>query len=270
VQGEIFQDLLVDWTPPLAIVRINRPEARNACQAQTLKELRDVLVRAGMDGSIRAIVLSGVGKHAFCAGADLKEMASLPSNIAIRERMEGWWNLIDTLRAMRKPLIAAVRGFAVGGGTEIALSCHIVIASESAKFGLPEIKRGHISGAGGTVHLPRRIGSGPAAYYLLTGDDISAREAERFGFVAKVVSDEQLDTQALAVARHLATLSPVALAGIIETIVHGFGATLEEANALERKVCAAIRGSDDFNEGLKAFVEKREPRYGGSASHGSQ
>lgn len=270
MEGETFQDLLVDWTAPLAIVRINRPEARNACRAQTLKELGDVLVRAGADGSIRTIVLSGVGKHAFCAGADLKEMASLPSNLAIRERMEGWWNLIDTLRSVRKPVIAAVRGFAVGGGTEIALACHIVIASESAKFGLPEIKRGHISGAGGTVHLPRRIGSGPAAYYLLTGDDISARDAERFGLVAKVVPDEQLETQALAVARHLATLSPLALAGIIETVVHGFDAPLEEANELERKVCAAIRGSDDFNEGLKAFVEKREPRYGGAASKRSR
>jgi enoyl-CoA hydratase/carnithine racemase len=257
------QDILIERTPPALTIRINRPAVRNACRAQTLIELNDALRSAAADESVRCVILAGAGDKAFCAGADLKEMALRPSSAPVREIMSGWWDLIDNLRALRKPVIAAVRGYAVGGGTEIVLACHITIAADTARFGLSEIRSGHIPGAAGTVLLPRQIGYGPAAYYLLTGDEIPARDAERFGLVSRIVPDGEVEDVAQALAARLAKLSPAALSGLIVTLVEGRGLPIPQAIDLERKVCADIRGTADFAEGLRSFVEKREPRYGG-------
>lgn len=260
--SESYRDILVARDGPVVTIRINRPAARNACRAQTLDELCAALAAAGEDAEVGAIVVAGAGDKAFSAGADLKEMAAVPESASIQERMRGWWALLDILEAMRKPLIAAVQGYAVGGGTEIALACHIVIAAESARFGLPEILRGHIPGAGGTVNLPRHIGRGPGLYYLLTGDDIPADVALRVGLAAQVVPDAALEKTALALARRLADHAPAAVAATIESVVRGSGLSKADALQLERDLCARIRGSEDFWEGFHAFVEKRPARYG--------
>jgi enoyl-CoA hydratase len=258
------QDILIERTPAAVTIRINRPEVRNACRTRTLAEIIDALRNAAEDRSAPCIILAGAGDKAFCAGADLKEMAARPASAPVREIMSGWWTLIDELRALRKPLIAAVRGFAVGGGTEIVLACHMTIAGESARFGLSEIRSGHIPGAGGTVLLPRQIGYGPAAYHLLTGDEIAAPDAERLGLVSRVVPDSEVDDAAQALAERLARLSPAALSGIITSLVEGRGLPIPQAIEVERRVCAAIRGTADFAEGLRSFVEKRAPRYRGA------
>lgn len=262
-------DIRIDRHEATVILRIDRPEVRNACRAQTLAELNAAIRAAGADPTIRVLILSAVGDRAFCAGADLREMEAAPSSEAVRGLMAGWWDLIENLRSLRKPVIAAVRGHAVGGGTEIVLACHITLAAPTAQFGLSEIRHGHLPGAGGTAFLPRQIGYGPGAYYLLTGDTIPAREAERLGLVAKVVADDALDAEADALAARLCRLSPTTVAAMITTLVEGRGLPVAQAIELERRVCAGLRGTPDFVEGLRAFVEKRAPRYGGTAEGGA-
>lgn len=258
-------DIVIDRHAATLTVRIDRPEVRNACRAQTLAELNAALAAAAADPSVRALILAGTGDKAFCAGADLREMAAAGSAEAVRDLMRGWWDLMAALRGLRKPAIAAVRGYAVGGGTEIAIACPITLASETARFGLAEIRHGHLPGAGGTALLPRQIGYGRGAYYLLTGDEIPAREAERLGLVAKVVPDAALEAEAEALAARLAALSPAAVAAMLTTLVEGRGLPVDQAIALEQRTCAGLRGTPDFVEGLRAFVEKRPPRYGGGA-----
>jgi enoyl-CoA hydratase len=253
-------DILVECAAGVLELRINRPEVRNACRRQTLDELNAALSEAARNSDTRIVVISGTGPS-FCAGADLREMARLRSANAIVSGMEGWWTLLKNLRTMRKPVIAAVRGFAVGGGTEIALACHIVIAGRSAQFGLPEIKLGHLAGAGGTALLPRRIGFGPAAYYLLTGDTIRAERAEILGLAAKVFPDEQLDAEVSALAQRIAAFSADAVQALITSIVRGIDMTADQAIAFERECCATVRDTADFREGIDAFLQKRLPVF---------
>jgi enoyl-CoA hydratase/carnithine racemase len=243
-------------------IRINRPEVRNACRPETLAELNAALQEAGCDSATKVITIAGTGGKAFCAGADLRAMARLKGAQSIENAMRGWWALLENLRALQKPIIAAVQGFAVGGGTEVTLACHIVVAAKSAKFGLPEIKLGHIPGAGGTALLPRRIGFGPAAYYLLTGETIPADRAETLGLVAKVVPDEELESTVAELADRLAGFSAEAVRAIIATLTRGADMTTDEAIKFERQVSASLRGTADFHEGLDAFIEKRTPSYG--------
>ena len=216
-------DIVIDRHAATVILRINRPEVRNACRSQTLTELNAAIAAAAADPSVRALILTGAGDKAFCAGADLREMAAASTSDDVRRLMTGWWDLIAALRGLRKPVIAAIRGYAVGGGTEIALACPITLASETARFGLAEIRHGHLPGAGGTALLPRQIGYGRGAYYLLTGDEILAGEAERLGLVAKVVTDAALEAEAEALAARIAALSPAAVAAMLTTIVEGRG-----------------------------------------------
>lgn len=255
------KDILTDHAGAVQYIRFNRPNVRNAFRQQTLRELDSALAEAFDEVSTKVIVLCGQGESAFCAGADLKEMAALDSAHDISEIMAEWWRLMDRLRNSPKPLIAAVRGYAVGGGTEIALNCHIVISAESGRFGLPEIRRGHIPGAGGTVFLPRRIGPVAAAYYLLTGDEISAPEALRLGLVARVFPDNELDAAVSMIAGGICEMASQAVQGILATLTRGPDMAIDDAIKLERAVCESIRGTSDFHEGIRAFVEKRTPHY---------
>lgn len=259
------RDIIIEQAGAVRRVVINRPEVRNACRAITLSELDAALADAFADPSVSVVELAGAGDTAFCAGADLKEMATRTTAAAIVEAMGGWWRVLDTLRRAPKPVIAGVKGFAVGGGTEIVLHCHIVIAATSARFGLPEVRRGHMPGAGGTVFLPRRIGRAAAAYYLLTGNDILAEDALRLGLAAKVVPDAALGEEMRSLGEHIGTLAPAAVRGIVKVLSQSEDMNIEDSIALERAACAEIRGGNHFNEGIRAFVEKRPPAYEGEA-----
>ena len=260
--GAPHEDIVGAREGPVATIAINRPERRNACRFQTLDELIDAFERCADDPAIRAVILTGAGGRAFSAGADLKEVAEIGEGARIGAGIRKWGRLARTIETLPKPVIAGVAGYALGGGTEIAIACHIRIAARSARFGLSEILRGHIPGAGGTVRFPRLIGEGPGLYHLLTGEQIPADEARVLGLVSKVVPDERLLPACMEVARHLAGLSPVALDAIIRAVMHGRDASLDAALALEWSLCQELRDSRDNREGLRAFVEKRPPRYG--------
>ena len=180
--GTAYRDVLATRSGPVATITINRPERRNACRFLTLDELIDAFEHCADDPTIRAAIITGAGDRAFSAGADLKEVYEVKEGIAIGNGIRKWSRLVRIIETFPKPVIAGVAGFALGGGTEIAIACHIRIAARSARFGLSEILRGHIPGAGGTVRFPRLIGEGPGLYHLLTGDLVSGEDA-RFAWL---------------------------------------------------------------------------------------
>jgi enoyl-CoA hydratase len=263
---EAFEDILYVVDPPLAVITINRPEVRNACRVQTLREIGQAVIKAGMDDSVGAVVLTGAGDKAFSAGADLKEARARKPSDSDHEIVEAWGEMLCRVERFSKPIVAAIRGYALGGGTEIAMACHLRIAGVTARFGQPEILRGHIPGAGGTVRLPRLIGEGRALLYLLTGDEIPAAEAERIGLVSKVVGDDRVLDEAKNLARRIAGLSRVAVELTLKSVLGGRDASLEGALLLERSLCGEMRHAPDYREGLDAFVEKRRPRYNAAQS----
>lgn len=256
-----FEDIRYEIEPPLARLTINRPEVRNACRFRTAVELGEAVRKADEDRRVRVLILTGAGDAAFSAGADLKELRTRSPEVRERELAAGWLATLRTIETLGKPVIAAVRGWAVGGGTELALACHLRIAGRSAMFGQPEILRGHIPGAGGTVRLPRLVGIGRALQYLLTGDDIPAEEAERIGLVNFVVADDAVLNAAEALARRIAGLSEVAVRLTLQSVIGGRDASLESALALEQALCSRMRFARDYREGLDAFAEKRPALY---------
>ena len=256
-----FEDLLVERDAPIARVTINRPAVRNACRFRTTVEIGLAMRELEEDDSIRAVVLTGAGDRAFSAGADLKELRGKGARERERELAEGWIASLRRIETMPKPVVAAVRGFAVGGGTELAMACHLRVAGESARFGQPEILRGHIPGAGGTVRLPRLVGTGRALQYLLTGDDIPAAEAERCGLVNWVVADAAVVETAEAVARRIAALPALAVQLTLQSVIGGRDCSVESALVLEQAMCNRMRHDRDYREGLEAFADKRVPEY---------
>jgi enoyl-CoA hydratase/carnithine racemase len=259
--AEKFEDILYEVEPPLVVITINRPHIRNACRVHTMKELARAVKAAGDDRDVRVVILTGAGDKAFSAGADLKEARERAPVEHSRDLVEGWYEALRQIERLRKPVIAGVRGWAVGGGTELAMACHLVIAGTSARFGQPEILRGHIPGGGGTVRMPRLVGQSRALYYLLTGEDLSAVEAERIGLVTKVVDDARVVDEAKALGRRIARLSRLAVELTLRSVIGGRDASVEAALALERALCGEMLYARDYVEGLDAFVEKREPRY---------
>lgn len=256
-----FADIVVDRSAPIARVTINRPEVRNACRYRTTVELGAAMRLLDEDDGVRAVVLTGAGDRAFSAGADLKELRTKAARERERELAEGWVATLRRIEAMEKPVIAAVRGFAVGGGTELAMACHLRVAGRSARFGQPEILRGHIPGAGGTVRLPRLVGVGRALQYLLTGADIAAEEAERIGLVNWVAEDAAVVEAAEAVARQIAALPALAVKLTLQSVLAGRDCSIEAAMALEQAMCNRMRHDRDYREGLEAFALKRAPEY---------
>lgn len=256
-----FSDLRVECSSAVARVTINRPEVRNACRYKTTVELGMAMRQLEQESSVRAIIVTGAGDRAFCAGADLKELRTRKPHERERELLDGWVTTLRIIETMGKPVIAAVRGYAVGGGTELALACHLRVAGRSARFGQPEILRGHIPGAGGTVRLPRLIGEGRALQYLLTGDDIPAEDAERIGLVNWVVDDADVVEAAEKVAQRIAALPALAVKLTLQSVIGGRDASLEAALVLEQSMCARMRYDADYLEGLEAFEAKRTPMY---------
>ena len=240
---------------------LNRPEAFNAQNLQFLQELHDAMVDFRDDPDMYVGIITGAGDKAFSAGADIKEI--LPY---MKKRRGCYWAFPDSLMRgldMWKPLIAAINGLALGGGLEIALSCDIRIASESAKFGVPEVKLGIIPGAGGTQRLPRMIPWCMAAQLLFTGDPIDAQEAHRIGLVNEVVPYEKLMMKAEEWAERICKVSPLAVRAAKESMVRGSNMSMDDGLRLEDSLETFLLETEDFEEGVEAFLEKRKPEFKG-------
>jgi enoyl-CoA hydratase len=242
-----------------ALVRLNRPKQLNALNGAVMDALCAALEELDRDDEVRAIVVTG-NERAFAAGADIGEMANATPVELLRTNRIGQW---DRIRRTTKPVIAAVNGWALGGGCELAMTLDLIVAGEGAKFGQPEINIGVIPGAGGTQRLTRAVGKSRAMRMILTGDPISAAEAERAGLVAAVTQDELVVEDALALAARIATKSPIALRLAKEAVNAAYEMSLTDALAHERRLFYLLFASDDQKEGMAAFLEKREPDFRG-------
>ena len=253
-----YNTILVERRGPVGVIRLNRPSALNALNAALIRELGAAFDDLEFDASIGAIVLTGSEK-AFAAGADIKEMAEKTYMQAYAEDFitRGW----ERVAQCRKPVIAAVGGFALGGGCEVAMMCDIVIAAETARFGQPEINLGTIPGAGGTQRMPRFIGKAKAMDLCLTGRMMDGAEAERAGLVSRIVPADKLMDETLAVAEKVASMSrPIAMM-VKESVNRAFETTLAEGVRFERRLFHSTFATEDQKEGMAAFVAKRKPAF---------
>ncbi|TCL72172.1 enoyl-CoA hydratase [Rhizobium sp. BK251] len=252
-----YETLIVETRGPVGLITLNRPQALNALNSTVLAELKVAYAAFHADEAIGAIVLTGSQK-AFAAGADIKEMQSLDFvDVYSRDFISGW----DEIAKARKPVIAAVSGFALGGGCELAMMCDFIIASETAKFGQPEITLGIIPGMGGSQRLTRAVGKAKAMDLVLTGRMMDAAEAERAGLVARVVPAERLLDEALEAATRIATLSRPSVLMAKEAVNRAEEVTLEEGLRFERRLFHSLFATKDQKEGMAAFVEKRKPSF---------
>ena len=255
---ETFETILVETHGAVGLIRLNRPAAMNALCDQLMRELGSQLRAFDADPAIGAIVLTG-SERAFAAGADIKEMRDRTHPQAMMEDFIGaHWETVTTIK---KPVIAAVAGFALGGGCELAMMCDIILAADTAKFGQPEINLGIIPGAGGTQRLTRAIGKSKAMEMVLTGRMMDAAEAERANLVARVVPAAALLEEAMKLAAKIAANSPVATALAKQSVNRAFETTLAEGVRAERTLFLPLFGTPDQKEGMAAFVEKRKPVF---------
>jgi len=244
---------------PVGVVTIDRPQQLNALSGAVLAELADALEGFDADPTVRAIVLTG-GPKVFAAGADLKEFASQTAvDMLSSNRMSLW----DRLRGIRTPVIAAVSGYALGGGCELAMQCDMIVASDTARFGQPEINVGLMPGAGGTQRLTRTVGKYRAMEMVLTGRYIDAHEAERHGLVNRVVAPEQVIEEAKDLGRLIAEKPPVSVQLAKRSVLKALEAPLTEGAEYERQLFYFLFGTEDAKEGIRAFIEKRKPKYKG-------
>ncbi len=254
-----YTNILTSKQDGYAVVQFNRPEVLNAINMKLMEELVDALETFDKDHDVRAIIITG-NEKAFAAGADIKEMADASAvDMLIRDQFARW----DRIRKIKKPIIAAVSGFALGGGCELSMTCDIIIASETAKFGQPEINIGVMPGAGGTQRLTRAVGKYKAMEMVLTGKMITAEEALRWGLVVKVVPVESYLDEAKALAREIASKPPVAVQLAKEAVLKSFDTTIEGGLEYERKNFYLLFASEDQKEGMNAFVEKRKAQWKG-------
>jgi enoyl-CoA hydratase len=257
-----YQHLTLSVQDRIATVTVNRPDKLNALNAATIGELGEAIDEAQRRDDIAALILTGSGR-AFVAGADISELAG-KSALEGRRLARRGQEVFRRFETCGKPTVAAVNGFALGGGCELAMSCHIRIASEAAKFGQPEVKLGLIPGYGGTQRLPRFVGRGRALQLLLTGEMIDAQEAFRIGLVNRVVPGDQLLASASAVIQQMLTNAPLALAACIDAVDRGLQLPLDDALALEATLFGVLASTSDTAEGTRAFLEKRPPRFAGA------
>ena len=251
--------VLVEREEPIAVVLLNRPDVMNALNDEVMDELARVLAELDEDEAVRCLVLGG-SERAFAAGADIGEMAEADAmDMYDARRIDRW----DALRKLRTPLVAAVSGYCLGGGCELAMACDLIVASESARFGQPETGLGIIPGAGGTQRLTRAVGKAKAMDVILSGRFLDAHEAERAGLVARVVAREAWLEEAKRVAREIASKGPVAQRLAKEAVNRAYESTLETGLDFERKALYLAFASEDAREGLTAFTEKRKPDFRG-------
>jgi enoyl-CoA hydratase len=244
----------------VALVTFDRQDALNALNFALIAELTDALERLDRDPACRCIVLTGAGERAFAAGADIKELAQqTPTSLTVDDDFHRW----ERIKRIRKPIVAAVRGFALGGGCELAMVCDMIVAAEDAQFGQPEIKLGVMPGAGGTQRLTRAIGKARAMELVLTGENIGAREAESRGLVTRVVPAEATLEAALELAVRIASMPPVAVIAAKDAVNRAEELSLEAGLAFERRNFFLLFATEDQQEGMAAFTEKRPPTWSG-------
>jgi enoyl-CoA hydratase/carnithine racemase len=260
-----YETLLFETKARIGYVTLNRPKILNAQSPEMFSELADLFGAIKGDAEVGVVILTGAGDRAFCAGADINFLQQLAQTtpMAAKTFVEKNRLAFNAIEHLRKPVIAAVNGFALGGGCELAMACHIRIAAENARFGQPEINLGLFPGAGGTQRLPRLVGKGLAIEMMLTGEAISAQEAYRIGLVNKVVPAAELLSTAEKLAQQILAKAPLATGVILEAVQHGMEMTLTEGLQLEENLFGVICGTEDMREGTAAFLEKRQPTFKG-------
>jgi len=257
-----YKNLLFEVADGVATITFNRPKALNAMNSETMTELADAAARCRNDEAIKVVILTGAGDKAFVAGADISQMQDMRPQDALAF-MELGHETLRLLETMAKPVIAAVNGFALGGGTEISLACDMRFASENARFGQPEILIGLIPGWGGTQRLARLAGMGRAKELIMGGEQIDAKRAYEIGLVNRVYPADQLLAETKKFASKLARLPGFALKMAKHAINFGYDLALDNGNRLEMECCAQCFSTDDQKEGMKAFLEKRKPAFKG-------
>ncbi len=257
-----FDNLLLERDDAIAVVTFNRPKVLNALNSQTLSELETVFTEFKADAGVRAIILTGAGEKAFVAGADINELAVL-APVEGKEHARRGQLLFDAIEHLGKPVIAAINGFALGGGCELAMACTLRIAADTARFGQPEVNLGLMPGYAGSQRLPRLVGKGVALEILLTGDMIGAARAYEIGLVNRVVPAAELMAEAKKLAHLLAAKAPIAIRYILDAVNHGLETPFAEGEYLETALFGTIASSEDMREGTKAFLEKRKPVWRG-------
>jgi enoyl-CoA hydratase/carnithine racemase len=256
-----YETLIVEAHDAVTLIRLNRPEALNALNSALLAELGQALDAAAADDGVRCLVLTG-SDRAFAAGADIKEMSD--KSYAQMFKTDFFGDAARKVEQFRKPIVAAVSGYALGGGCELAMLCDFIIASESARFGQPEINLGVMPGIGGTQRLTRFVGKSKAMDMILTGRMMDAAEAERSGLVSRVVANDKLLEEALAAAAKIAGQSPLAVMMNKELVEAAYETTLSTGVTMERRLFHSLFAFDDQKEGMAAFIEKRKPDFKGS------
>lgn len=254
-----YEFILVHRQEPIAVVQINRPQQLNALNGRVMQEITDALAELDADPAIRCLVVTG-NERAFAAGADIKDMATATAVEMLERNWIAYW---DRIKKITKPVIAAVSGYAFGGGCELAMACDLIVASESAQFAQPEINLGVIPGAGGTQRLTRALGKSKAMEMVLTGRPLTAREAEARGLVARVFPTEVHLDEAKKLALEIASKAPIAVRFAKESVNKAFESSLSDGLDYERKLFYFLFGTVDGHEGLTAFVEKRKPEWKG-------
>lgn len=257
-----FDNLLVERDGAVAIVTINRPKVLNALNAQTLDELRRIVLELKRDEAIRAVVVTGAGEKSFIAGADIGELA-VQTPAGGKEHAHQGQHVLNLIEGMGKPVIAAINGFCLGGGCELAMACTLRIAADTARIGQPEVNLGLIPGFAGTQRLARLVGKGRALEMILTGAPITAEEAWRIGLVNRVVPAAELVPAARALATELAAKAPLAVRYAIEATNRGLEMTQAEGAFLETTLFGLVASTADMREGTRAFLEKRKPEFKG-------
>ena len=254
-----FIKVTEQYHPGIALIQLNRPKELNALNPQLMQEVRDTLQQFDKNDNVKVIIITG-NDQAFAAGADIKQMAEKSAiDMQVMDQFSTW----DQIRKTKKPIIAAVSGFALGGGCEFVMTCDMVIASETAKFGQPEIKIGTMPGAGGTQRLTKAIGKAKAMELILTGRFLSAQEAHFYGLVNKVVPVEMYMHEAVELAKEITQMSTIAVQLAKEAVNRSFETQLDEGLMFERKNFYLTFASEDQKEGMKAFMEKRKPVFKG-------
>jgi enoyl-CoA hydratase len=257
-----YENVLVEKKGNIAYVTVNRPKVLNALSVKTVIELTDAFENLAGDNDVAAVILTGSGEKAFVAGADITEFLELSADGA-RDYAKRGQRLLSMIERLGKPVIAAINGFALGGGCEIAMACTYRIASENAKLGQPEVTLGLIPGFGGTQRLPRLIGKGRAMEMILTGSPIDAETAERYGLVNRAVPQEKLLETCEKAAKTIAKRGPLAVKYCLEAVDSGLNMSLDDGLTLEADLFGLVFASEDCREGTKAFVEKRKPDFKG-------